>query len=327
MKILGIGNALIDVLAKLQDDALLSELNMPKGSMNLIDVHMRNHIFGKIKDMEVKITTGGSIGNTCLALANLGATVGFTGKVGDDGYGNYYVQEFENAGVNPHFIHVQGSPSGTAMDLITPDGQRTFGTYLGIAAELKKSELNEEIFKQYTHFYIEGYLVQNHELIEGALSLAKNLGLTTALDLASYNIVEAEREFLQRLIDHYVDIVFANEDEAKALTGKSAKEAVEELGDKVQIVVVKTGGKGSWISANGETICVPVEEISPIDTTAAGDYYSAGFFYGLQQEKSLRQCAELGSLLAYEVIQVVGTKLPPPTWERIRTKVQEIIAG
>ena len=141
-----------------------------------------------------------------------------------------------------------------------------------------------------------------------------------------FRSVEAEREFLQQLIDNYVDIVFANEEEAKALTGKSAKEAVEELGKKVRIVVVKTGGKGSWIGANGEIICVPVEEIAPVDTTAAGDYYSAGFFYGLQQEKSLRQCAELGSLLAYEVIQVVGTKLPPATWDKIRMKVQEIIA-
>ncbi|GHT72192.1 adenosine kinase [Bacteroidia bacterium] len=327
MKILGIGNALIDVLAKLENDTLLSELNMPKGSMNLIDVHTRNHIFGKIKDKHVKITTGGSIGNTCLALAHLGVPVGFTGKVGDDDYGKYYVREFENAGVSPHFIHVPGNPSGTAMDLITPDGQRTFGTYLGIAAEMQKSELSAEILHQYTHFYVEGYLVQNHELIEGALSLAKTMGLTTALDLASYNIVEAEREFLQRLVDRYVDIVFANEEEAQALTGKPAKEAVEELGNKVEIAVVKTGGKGSWIKANNETIYVPVEEIAPLDTTAAGDYYAAGFFYGLEKKKSLQQCAELGSLLAFEVIQVIGTKLPPETWDKIRAKAQEIIAG
>jgi len=326
MKILGMGNALIDVLAKLKNDDLLNDLDLPKGSMSLIDVEKRNLIFDKIKNIDVKMTTGGSAGNTCLAAAHLGLSVGFAGKVGEDSYGEFYVEEFEKAGVKPYFIQVPDSPSGTAMDLITPDGERTFGTYLGVAAELKKEDLYQIDFQEYTHFYIEGYLVQNHELIEGALSLAKASGLKTALDLASFNVVENEREFLLELIDKYVDVVFANEDEAKALTGKEPKEAVLELSRSIEIAVVKTGGDGSWVMQQDELVYVPVEKIVPLDTTAAGDYYAAGFFYGLKNNKSLKQCAELGSLLAFEVIQVVGTKLSSEAWEKIRIKSQEILS-
>jgi sugar/nucleoside kinase (ribokinase family) len=324
MKILGIGNALVDVLVKLSDDILLSELNLPKGSMNLIDVHTRNKLLDKVKQWEMKMTTGGSAGNTSLALTKMGMDVGFVGKVGEDEHGAFYIKELEEAGITPHFIFNE-NPSGTAIVLITPDGERTFGTYLGVAAELEHFELQEDIFKQYTHFYIEGYLVQNHKLIESALAMAKANGLTTALDLASYNVVEAEREFLEELIDKYVDIVFSNETEAQALTGKNPEEAILEIGNKVSIAVVKTGGDGSWVKQGNELIHVPVQRINPVDTTAAGDYYAAGFFFGLAQNASLKQCAQLGSLLASEIIQVVGTKLPDSTWNAIKIKAKEII--
>jgi sugar/nucleoside kinase (ribokinase family) len=324
MKIVAAGNALIDVLARLDDDNLLGNLNLSKGSMSLIDVHTRDRILEKIKHREIKMTTGGSAGNTSLALAKMKVPVGFIGKVGEEEHGRFYVREMEEAGVRPHLIYSK-KPSGTALVLITPDGERTFGTYLGVAAELEHSELQEDIFPQYTHFYIEGYLVQNHNLIEGALALAKSNGLITALDLASYNVVEAEKEFLEELIEKYVDIVFSNEAEAKALTGKDPEEAVHEIAAKVQIAVVKTGGDGSWVKRGDELVYVPVEKILPVDTTAAGDYYAAGFFYGLQQQASLEQCARIGSLLAYEIIQVVGTKLPETTWENIREKAREIL--
>lgn len=322
MKILGIGNALIDVLVKLEDDALLKEFKLPKGSMSLIDKKTRDELLGQCRNYTV--TTGGSAGNTCLALANMEVPVGFIGKVGDNDYGKFYIQEFKQVGVQSHFIHVNNNHTGTAMTLISPDGERTFGTYLGIAAELNESELNRQVFSAYTHFYMEGYLVQNHDLIEGALKLAKSSGLKTAIDLASYNIVEAEHDFLSGLIDRYVDIVFANEEEAKALTGHEPVKAIAEIGKKVEISVVKSGKNGSYVMKDGEIIHVPVEIAHPVDTTAAGDYYAAGFFYGMQQNKSMEQCAKLGSLLAKEIIQVVGTKLSQDCWNIIKDRAQTI---
>ncbi|GHT26880.1 adenosine kinase [Bacteroidia bacterium] len=325
MKILGIGNALVDVLAKLSDDNLLKELNVAKGSMNLIDSERRKTVFEKINGLNIKMTTGGSVSNTTLALKHLSVPVGYIGKIGNDEYGEFYLREMKESGVELHLIQ-EDTFSGTAMAMITPDGERTFCTYLGAAADMKDIDLDKTVFEQYTHFYIEGYLVQNHELIETAAKIAKSLGLTTMLDLASFNVVEADRDFIQKLVTEYVDILFANEEEAHALTGKMPEDAAYEIASKVRIAIVKAGDKGSWIKQGDLLIHVPVhEKIEPVDTTAAGDYYAAGFFYGMANGVGLEKCAQLGSLLSYYIIQVVGTKLPEETWDEIREKAKEIL--
>ncbi|MDR0427299.1 MAG: adenosine kinase [Dysgonamonadaceae bacterium] len=325
MKILGIGNALVDILIKLDNEDLLNELNMPKGSMNLIDLQTRDEVLKKLQSEKFEMTTGGSAGNTCKALAYMNVPVGFIGKLGDNHYGQFYEKEFKQSGVESHFIHTPNNHTGTAVTFITPDGERTFGTYLGAAVELNKNELKKEVFSEYSYFYAEGYLVQNHELIENAFAMAKFLGLKTAIDLASYNIVHAEREFLSSLIDKYVDIVFANKEEAQALTGKSPEEAVKKIGEKAEISVVKSGSDGSYVAKEGEIIHVPVQtKLQPIDTTAAGDYYAAGFLYGMQNGKTMEQCSKLGALLAGEIIRVVGTNLDETCWNNIKIRAQKI---
>lgn len=324
MKILGMGNALVDVLAVLDSENLLAELNLPKGSMQLIDENQRTNIFDKLSGINLQMATGGAASNTTLALAKLGVECGFIGKVGTDNYGDFYVNEIKNAGVTPHFI-IKEAPSGTAMTLITPDGERTFGTYLGIASELSDKELQNDIFQQYEYFYIEGYLVQNYALIENAVKMAKMLGIKVAIDLASYNVVEANKDFLTELITNYVDIVFANEEEAKALTGKSAEEAVWDIAKITDIAIVKIGSKGSLIIKDGQLVKAPAFEAQMIDATAAGDFYAAGFFYGLINNATIKQSAQIGSLLASNVIEVVGTKLPEDRWTKIRDRAKAIL--
>jgi sugar/nucleoside kinase (ribokinase family) len=197
---------------------------------------------------------------------------------------------------------------------------------LGAAANMRDADLQPDVFEQYSHCYVEGYLVQNHALIETAMQMAKAAGLTVALDLASYNVVEADREFIQTLVDNYVDILFANEEEAIALTGKTPGEAIHEIAAKMQIVVIKEGAKGSWVKNKEMFVHIPVyKEIHPVDTTAAGDYYAAGFFYGMVIGVNIEKCARLGTLLSYYIIQVVGTKLSEETWNEIREKIKEII--
>ncbi|GAP71637.1 ribokinase [Candidatus Symbiothrix dinenymphae] len=325
MKILGMGNALVDILAKLPNDELLKELNVAKGSMNLIDSEMRRAVFAKLEGLDIKLTTGGSISNTILALKQMNVPVGFIGKVGDDKYGKFYIEELQKSGVNLHLIYEKAF-SGTATAMITPDGERTFCTYLGAAAGMRDVDLQTDVFVQYSHLYVEGYLVQNHALIETAMQMAKASGLEVALDLASFNVVEGDRDFIQKLIDNYVDILFANEDEAKALTRKAPNEAIHEIADKVSTVIIKEGPRGSYVKSKGILIHEPVrEDIKPLDTTAAGDYYAAGFFYGMVRGADMQQCARLGTLLAHYIIQVVGTKLPQGTWEEIREKAGEIL--
>jgi sugar/nucleoside kinase (ribokinase family) len=325
MKILGIGNALVDILIKLPDEKLLSELNVAKGSMNLIDAEKRKTIFEKIKSFAITQTTGGSVSNTTLALRQLGKPVGFIGKAGNDVYGDFYLKEMTDLDIELHLIQ-ENTFSGTAITLITPDGERTFCTYLGAAADMRKTDLHPSIFKQYTHFYIEGYLVQNHELIEAALTMAKSLQMTVILDLASFNVVTSDKEFIQSLIDRYVDILFANEEEATALTEKPSEVAIHEIAEKVPVVIMKGGAKGSWVKQKDLFIHVPAyKEINPLDTTAAGDYYAAGFFYGMINGANPEICAKLGTLLSYYIIQVIGTKLPEKTWIEIREKAKAIL--
>ena len=325
MKILGIGNALVDVLIKLPDEKLLNELSVAKGSMNLIDADLREKIFDRIKDFPITQTTGGSVSNTTLALRQLGEPVGFMGKVGNDVYGDFYLKEMTDLDIELHLIKAD-SFSGTAIAMITPDGERTFCTYLGAAADMRKEDLHLSVFEQYTHLYIEGYLVQNHELIETALAMAKSLQMTVILDLASFNVVASDKKFIASLVDRYVDILFANEEEVMALIEKPAETAIHEIAEKVSTVVMKTGPKGSWIKQKDLFIHIPVyKKIKPVDTTAAGDYYAAGYFYGMINGVSPEKCAKLGTLLSYNIIQVIGTKLPEETWTEIRKEANVIM--
>ena len=327
MKILGIGNALVDISVKLPDEELLSELNVRKGSMNLIDAEKRKIVLDKIKHFAVTQTTGGSVSNTTLALRQMGESVGFLGKVGNDVYGNFYSKEMTDLDIELHLIQ-EDAFTGTAIALVTPDGERTFCTYLGAAAGMRKTDLNPSLFEQFTHLYIEGYLVQNYELIETALSMAKSLQMTTILDLASYNVVASDKEFIQSLVDRYVDILLANEEEAMALTGKSSEIAINEIAEKVPTVILKGGVKGSWVKRKDLFIHIPVyKEINPIDTTAAGDYYAAGYFYGMIHRVNPERCAKIGTLLSYYVIQVIGTKLSKETWLEIRKEAKAILGN
>lgn len=326
MKILGIGNALVDILVQLPDDEFLKELNVAKGSMNLIEEEMRNSLFEKVNRLHFTMTSGGSVSNTSLALRQMGAPSGFTGKVGNDEYGKFYVNELTKVGVELHLIR-EPVLSGTAIAMITPDGERTFCTYLGAAATMRKADIQKSVFEQYTHLYVEGYLVQDHELIESIMKTAKSSGMTVMFDFASFNVVASDRAFIRKLVKDYVDIVFANEEESLAFAGKSsAGEAIHKIARNVKIAVLKEGDKGSWIKHGDELFHLPVyQKINPVDTTAAGDYYAAGFFYGMIQQASLEKCARLGSLLSCYIIQVVGTKLTPETWTEIREKALEIL--
>jgi len=323
-KIIGIGNALVDVLAKLQDDELLEVFGLSKGGMTLIGDVEQSRIQERFASLDVERATGGSAGNTMLALANLSMQPGFIGAVGDDTTGHFFVETCSDKGITPYLVKLP-QQSGIAYTFISPNGERTFATYLGAAAMMAPDNINGSMFEGYDYLYVEGYLVQNHALILRAVELAKYMGLKICLDLASYNVVEADKEFFNLLLTEYVDIVFANEEEARAFTGATPERALEQLHELCEIAVVKLGAGGSMIMRKGEKVTVeamPVSEV--LDTTAAGDFYAAGVLYGLLHGYGLRQCAEVGSLLAGHVIQTLGTKLDAASWDEIRMEVSRI---
>lgn len=324
-KIIGMGNALVDVLVRIDDDSLLEKLHLPKGSMQLIQEDTLSEIRKYTSGMKIHRSTGGSAGNTVCALAALGANPGFIGKIGQDETGAFFGDTLRQRGVNA-LLATCDLPSGIASTFISTDGERTFGTYLGAAATLRAEDLSRKMFAGYNYLYLEGYLLQDHDLMLRAVQLAKEEGLQVCLDMASYNVVEAERDFFDQLIVKYVDIVFANESEALAYTGKAPHEALEEIASKCSIAVVKTGKEGSLVKKGTEVIQLlscPVDNV--LDTTGAGDFYAAGFMYGLTCGYSLEKCVQISTILATAVIQEVGTTLPAKKWDEIKLNIESLL--
>ena len=322
-KILGMGNALVDIMTTLPDDGVLAEFNLPKGSMQLVDSELCDRIYKRIEQYNPKISAGGSAANTIHGLARLGAKCGFIGKTSRDKLGTLFRQDLADSGVEPHILDSQ-SATGHAIALVTPDSERTFATHLGAAVELSAAELDAKVFAQYDFFYIEGYLVQNHELIETAIKMARSQNMKVAIDLASYNVVAENLDFLHRVSKEYVDIIFANEEEAKAFTGKEAEAAAEELAAMCDIAVVKVGKRGSIIRQGNKEYRTGIIDANCIDTTGAGDYYAAGFMFGLASGYSLDRCGRLGALLSGKVIESLGAQISPENWAFIDNEIKKI---
>lgn len=322
-KILGLGNALVDVLISIENDEILRQLNLPKGSMQLVDESFLSLATEKTNGLKQSIAAGGSAANTINGIANLSVPCSFIGKISNDKFGDYYRDDMVKNGIDP--IMLKGkAQTGRATVFISKDSERTFGTYLGAAIEMVPEELTSDMFDGYGYFHVEGYLVQNHDLIRKAMQLAHEKGVKISLDMASYNVVEANRDFLKEMIEKYVDIVFANEEEAKAFTGKTPEESLHEFASMVDIAVVKLGSAGSLIKRGKEAVKVGVIKVNSVDTTGAGDLYAAGFLYGLANELSLDKCGQIGALLSGRVIEFVGPKMDEKTWTEIRKKVKEI---
>lgn len=322
--IVGIGSALVDILVHLEDDQLLEVLQLPKGSMTLVDAALSQKIMDFTTGLEWTMETGGSAANTIRGIAQLGGTTGFIGKIGNDEPGKFFKTEFENVKTATH-LYYSGIPTGKAATLISPDAERTFGTYLGAASELNVAEISEDIFSHYDYLHIEGYLVFNHELIEGILRFAKKQGLKVSLDMASYNVVEANLDFLNHLIVSYVDVVFANEEEARSYTGLAPEAALKAIAGQCEVAVVKIGEEGSLVRSGDQFVKISTPKVTSIDTTGAGDVYASGFLYGLANNFSLENCGKLGSLLASRVIQVAGARIPDEDWPEISEEVQQMI--
>ena len=319
LKILGIGNALVDVITMLKDDQIIRSLNLPKGSMTLVDRELSDRVQAEIIEEKRLLVTGGSVANAMNGIANLGVPCGFLGSIGQDELGDLFSGEQKAQGIQPLLIYSE-LPTGRAVGLVEPDGERTFATYLGAAAELNPEDVSPERLQGFDIFFIEGYLVFNHALIMAAASAAKMAGLKVALDLASYNVVEANREILDELVDNFVDIVFANEEEAKSFTGLLPLDAVHNIAGRCDIAVVKIGKEGAYIKQGNALQHIPAAGDLVVDTTGAGDFFAAGFLAGIAKGYDLEKSGKLGALLASRVIRVPGAKLDEKEWVDIRNR-------
>ena len=325
--ILGIGNALTDILAVFPDETMLREYHLPPGSIQHVDLETGDRIWDKLKEVGVKYVPGGSAANTITCTSIFGMPSGFIGKIGNDELGHLYRSSLEQSGVKTTLL-TGTKGSGRAMCFITgANAERTFADYMGAALELVPEDLKPEFFEGYDYFHIEGYLVQNQDLIRKAVQMAKEAGCIISIDMASYNVVESNEAFFHNLVEKYIDIVFANESEARAYTKKEPREALDELAEQCRIAIVKVGKDGSMVKAGDEYHFIDPWPAATIDATGAGDTYAAGFLYAHSLGMPLKVCGEVGSIIAAKVVEVIGTKIDIPRWKAAKEEIRRLIAS
>ncbi len=307
--ILGIGNAIVDVLAAV-DDAFLSRHDMHKGRMALLDRDAAERLQAAMPSGTTQ--GGGSAANTCVVAAALGARAAFLGKVADDELGAAFRRDMAASGVyfsTPPLV--DGAPTASSHILITPDGQRTMNTYLGACVAFGEHDLDEDLIRTSACLYLEGYLFDPpaaQGAFRRAAALARAAGRKVALSLSDAFCVDRHRAAFRDLVQN-VDIVFANETEICSLYEQDAWDAAADLARReVPLAVLTRSEQGSVVLAGRQRIMVPAQPTKVVDTTGAGDAYAAGFLAGLAAGKDLAGCGRLGSSAAAEVISHVGAR-------------------
>jgi sugar/nucleoside kinase (ribokinase family) len=321
-RIVGFGSALVDILVHESDD-FVKRIGLKKGGMTLVDMPTLQSILNRLS-VQPTVVPGGSACNTAVGVGRLGGQARFLGKRGNDDTGQFFHDALVERGVEP-FLMTSDQPTGRVLSIITPDAQRSMLTCLGASSETQPQEITPECFADSAVVHLEGYLLFNPELMQAALTAAERAQALISLDLASFTVVEQSRALLGPIIEPYVDILMANEDEALAYTGfKDEAQALAQLARHVDIAVLKLGARGSLIQ-RGDRVCrIPAQGPgTAVDTTGAGDLWAAGFLYGLVNGYSLESSGRLASACGYEVCQVVGADIPAEGWHRIKNQLEE----
>ncbi len=307
--VLAVGNAIVDVLSQ-ESDQFLTEHNLTKGSMALIDQERTNQLYSKMQQTVEQ--SGGSAGNTVAGISSFGGCCAYIGKVADDPFGHVFKRDMQAIGVDHlNALSDEKSPTASCLIVVTPDGQRTMSTHLGISSQLSVHDLYETEIAQAKLVYLEGYLFDKpsaKQAFKKATEIAHQAGNKVALTLSDGFCVDRHRDEFRELIRSNIDILFANEDEIKSLyQTQDLQEAIEQVKAECEIIAITLGEKGSIILWNNEIYNIAAKKTDQVvDTTGAGDLYAAGFLYGYTQGMSLKECGELGSIAASEVISHMG---------------------
>jgi sugar/nucleoside kinase (ribokinase family) len=322
-RIAGLGSALVDILVHESDD-FIGRIGVEKGGMTLVDMPTLEEILSRLSTPP-QVVPGGSACNTAVGIGRLGGPARFVGKCGNDDTGRFFQDALLDRGVEP-VLKTSTLPTGRVLSIITPDAQRTMITYLGASADTQPEEITANSFRDCAIVHMEGYLLFNADLMRASLEAAKKAGALISLDLASFTVVEQSKAILDAIIDQYVDILIANEDEALAYTGlKKEDEALARLKRDVDIAVLKVGARGSYIQNEDRVFRISAQGSgAAIDTTGAGDLWASGFLYGLVNGLTHEQSGELASACGYEVCQVVGADIPTDGWTKIRKQLEEL---
>lgn len=318
--IVGVGSALVDILVH-TDDAFVHSAGAIKGGMTLVERQQVDQTVALATDTP-KLVPGGSACNTMVGIGQLGGRARFVGQCGQGPMGRLLRTDLRRCNVEPALLTAE-LPTGRVLSMITPDAQRSMMTYLGAAAAIEPEAIVPGHFERAAIVHIEGYLLFNPTLITRVLALAKSAGAIVSLDLASFTVVEEAKTILEDLVRKYVDVLIANEDEARAFTGHADESAaLETMAAASHLAVLKLGRRGSRIAMGHHRLDIAPKSGKPaIDTTGAGDLWAAGFLYGLVEKLPLEKCGALGSTCGYEVCRVVGANVPDQRWKNIRKEL------
>jgi sugar/nucleoside kinase (ribokinase family) len=316
----GIENAILDLLL-LTDDATVASLGLHKGTMRLVETEEQARILDAVRGLAPEVEAGGSCANVLRVASLIGAATSYSSAVGHDQNGQSFVEALARCAVRDHVARVDGR-TGTSVILVTPDGERTMNTHLGVCREYRPQYVPVEEIRSSKIFFTTGYIFDTPnqiQAIEKAFDAARAAGARIALDLADRFVMERSRSHLERQFALGIDLLFANAEEARALTGLDPRRAARELASRVRIVSVTDGANGAYIGADGEVQHVPARRVQVVDTTGAGDCFNAGFLRGMVGGLPLYACGELATLLAAETITHLGVKLGAGVIEAARS--------
>jgi sugar/nucleoside kinase (ribokinase family) len=322
LDVVGIGNAIVDIIAH-SDDAFLDRHGMRKGGMTLIDEARAESLYD-LMGPAIQLS-GGSAGTTIAGLASLGARTGYIGKVKEDALGRIFRHDITSAGVEFSTRPAADGPAtARCLIFVTPDAQRTMNTYLGACVNLSPGDVDEDMIRDTKITYLEGYLYDPphaQEAFHRAAGIAHAAGRKVALSLSDRFCVERYRDRFRALTELHVDYLFANESEITALFETDFDAALAEAAKAVELAVVTRGAAGSVAATKTEVVRIdaaPIEQV--VDTTGAGDLFASGFLFGLARERSLAECGRLASLAAAEIISHYGGRPETPLTDYVAAR-------
>jgi len=310
-KVVGIGNAVVDVITQ-SDDSFLANMGIEKGIMQLIEKDRAEVLYGSMSDRTQ--AAGGSVANSIAGIGSLGLRTAFVGRVSDDALGKFYAKAMTDEG--NVFVNdpVAGGelPTSRSMIFVSPDGERSMNTYLGISAELGPEDVAEDVGANAEIVFLEGYLFDKDKGKQAFVKLARACraaGGKAGIAISDPFYVERHRTDFLNLIEHELDYVIGNEEEVKSLfETDDLDDAIAKLSAICPLAVCTRSGDGVSIMSEGERIDVPVTKVVPVDATGAGDQFAAGFLYGLAKDRDLETCGKMGCICAGEVIGHVGPR-------------------
>jgi sugar/nucleoside kinase (ribokinase family) len=309
--LVGIGNAIVDVITQ-NDDAFLDRMGIQKGIMQLIETERAEELYGAMGDRVQ--TPGGSVANTIAGAGALGLRTAFIGRVHDDELGRFYANAMQDVGIDFVNPPVPGGelPTSRSMIFVSPDGERSMNTYLGISSELSSDDVSADVAGRAKIMFLEGYLFDKDKGKAAFMEAARDCragGGKIGIAISDPFCVERHRDDFLNLIENELDYVLGNEDEIKSLfETDDLDDALNRTAALCDLVVCTRSGDGVTVMADGQRIDVPVEKIVPVDATGAGDQFAAGFLYGMATGRDYETCARIGCVCAGEVIRHIGPR-------------------